>query len=79
MRLRRLEEMLADLLRHLAPAAAPPSRLSGLIKGLPQAEQEAERLLATRSQAEVVRDLVIAGFGQIMAETAVARVAARNG
>jgi hypothetical protein len=79
-RLRRVEEMLAEIMRQLAASGLKePSRLSGLVRGLPQAEQEAERLLAYKSRADVVRDLVGAGFGQIMAETAVATVAARKG
>jgi hypothetical protein len=79
-RLRRVEEMLAELMRQFTSSGhKPPSRLSGLIRGLPQAEQEAARLLAYMSPADAVRELVGAGFGQIMAETAVATVAAREG
>lgn len=79
-RLRRVEEAPAEITRQLAGSALKePSRLSGLIRGLPQAEQEGERLLAYRSRDDAVRDLMAAGLGQIMAETAVTTVAARNG
>lgn len=48
------------------------------LQGLPQAELDAEKLLPLKSRDEVVRDLVAAGYGQIMAETAVANAASRK-
>lgn len=76
-RLRRLEEMLPDLLRLLSNAGSKgPSRLAGLVKGLPYAEMEAERLLTRMSETDAIRELVSAGFGQIMAESAVATASA---
>jgi|KBSSwiStaDraftv2_1062776.scaffolds.fasta_scaffold79743_2 hypothetical protein len=80
MRLRRIEDVLADLSRAIAaPGDSAPSRLRGLLKGLPAAEKEAERLLASQSRQDAVRSLVIAGYGQVMAESAVENAAARMG
>jgi hypothetical protein len=79
MRMRRIEELLAELLRTIVATGdgAAPSRLRGLMKGLPAAEDEAERLLASCDRQEAVRSLVTAGYGQIMAETAVLNAIAR--
>jgi nucleoside 2-deoxyribosyltransferase len=81
MRIRRIEELLAALMRAVAASGdnAPPSRLRGLLKGLPAAEEEAERLLASCGFQEAVRSLVTAGYGQYMAESAVSNAAARIG
>jgi hypothetical protein len=79
MRMRKIEELLAELLRTIVATGdgTPPSRLRGLMKGLPTAEDEAERLLASCDRQAAVRSLVTAGYGQIMAETAVLNAAAR--
>jgi hypothetical protein len=79
--MRRIEELLAELLRTSTASgdSAPPSRLRGLLKGLPAAEEEAERLLASCGFQDAVRSLVTAGYGQYMAETAVSNAAARMG
>jgi hypothetical protein len=80
MRLRKIEDLLADLSRNIVTYGDnAPTRLRGLLKGLPAAEEEAERLLASCDRQDAVRSLVTAGFGQIMAETAVATAAARMG
>ncbi len=77
-RLRRIEEMLVELTRQASGAHPAQSRLRTLLQGLPQAELDAEQLLAAKSRDEAVRELVSAGYGQIMAETAVANAAARK-
>jgi nucleoside 2-deoxyribosyltransferase len=80
MRLRRIEDLLADLSRAILTSGdSAPSRLRGLLKGMPAAEEEAERLLASCDRQDAVRSLVNAGYGQIMAETAVSNAAARMG
>jgi hypothetical protein len=80
MRLRRIEELLVDLSRAVASTGDnAPSRLRGLLKGLPAAEAEAEVLLARQAHLDAVRSLMAAGYGQVMAETAVANAAARMG
>jgi nucleoside 2-deoxyribosyltransferase len=81
LRMRRIEELLSELIRVLTASAdgAQPSRLRTLLKGLPAAEDEAERLLASCGLEDAVRSLVIAGYGQYMAETAVSNAAARMG
>lgn len=80
MRLRRIEDLLAELSRTtLESLAGGSSRLRGLIKGLPAAEEEARRLLVTQERPEAIRSLVSAGYGQIMAETAVSNAAAHMG
>jgi len=71
-----LRDALLTLLAKSSDTAAP-SRLRSLLKGLPAAEKEAARLLATGDATDAVRALVNAGFGLYMAETAVSRVAAR--
>ena len=81
MRMRRMEDLLAEILRTVSASSdsAPNSRLRGLLKGLPAAEEEAERPLASCGLRDAVRSLVVAGYGQYMAETAVSNVAARIG
>jgi nucleoside 2-deoxyribosyltransferase len=80
MRLRRIEDLLAELTRVAFPLSAPsPSRLRELVKSLPAAEEEAERLLITQEREEAIRSLVSTGYGQIMAEIAVAKAAAQMG
>ncbi len=77
-RLRRIEELLGDLIRQAPNTSVRPfSRMESILKGLPAAEAEAERLLATLDPESVVRRLVSTGYGQIMAETAVATAARR--
>jgi len=53
------------------------SRFRSILRGLPAAEAEAERLLKTLNREEVVRRLMIDGYGRTMAESAVATVVAR--
>jgi len=53
------------------------SRFREILKGLPAAEAEAERLLKTLDREAVVRWLMNDGYGETMAESAVAAVAAR--
>jgi hypothetical protein len=78
MRLRRIEDVLASLSRAIvASSDREPSRLRGLLKGLPAAEEEAERLLAHHDRQYAFDSLVRAGYGPIMAESAVATAVAR--
>jgi hypothetical protein len=53
------------------------SRYREILKSLPAAEAEAERLLKVMNQDEAVKRLKNDGYGAAMAETAVATVAAR--
>jgi hypothetical protein len=76
-RLRRIEEQLSELLRSGA-AADPPTRLRGLLKGLPAAEAEAERLLDTMPDDETLAQLRMKGYGAAMAESAVATARSRR-
>jgi hypothetical protein len=70
-RLRRIEDTLTELTRRMT-TEAPPSRFAGKLQGLPAAEREAGQLLQTLTQEDAIRALVSAGYGQVMAETAVA-------
>lgn len=80
MRLRRIEDLLAELSRSSAASSGGfPSRMRTLMTGLPAAEAEAERLLATHGREDTIRSLVSAGYGQIMAETAVTNAAGKAG
>jgi hypothetical protein len=80
LRLRRIEDAIATLSRAFAAAGdSEPSRLRLLLKGLPAAEEEAERLLATLDRQDAIRYLVNAGYGEFMAQDAVANAAARMG
>jgi hypothetical protein len=80
LRIRRIEDLLTDLMRLIpSGSAGPMSRLTSVLQGLPQAEREAEQRLAYASRDEVIRDLVSGGYGRYMAETAVANAAARTG
>ena len=69
LRMRRIEDLLAELLRTIAGNGAQTGRLRGLLKGLPAAVDEAERQLASCDPQDVVRSLVNLGYGQYMART----------
>ena len=71
-RLRRIEEQLADLSRSFI--AARPQIQSGFAEKIQSplaAQAEAVRLLRSLSPPDVVRQLVLEGYGQAMAEDAV--------
>jgi hypothetical protein len=77
-RLRRIEEQIGELLRSgQVGGRSLQSRYREIIKGLPAAEAMAERLLQTLEPEDVVRRLMIEGYGEAMAESAVATAAAR--
>jgi hypothetical protein len=77
-RLRRIGEQRGELLRSgQTGAQLLQSRFSTIIKGLPAAEAQAERLLQTLEPREVIQRLMIDGYGEAMAESAVATAAAR--
>ena len=76
LRLRRIEEQLAELVR--VAAAGRVTLVSGLVekmKSLPAAQDEAEKLLRTMSRDAAIRQLMNQGYGAAMAETAVDRAA----
>ena len=56
---------------------APPGRLKSLLKSLPAAEAEAERLLGMLDRAAVLQRLVEEGVPEAMAESALATAEAR--
>jgi hypothetical protein len=71
-RLRRIEDLLAEMARRGAARAEPAfSRFQSVLRSLPAAEEEAERLLRTMDKESVRRQLVSDGYGQIMADDAV--------
>ncbi len=55
----------------------PDSRLGSILKSLPAAESEAERLLKTYSKSEAIQRLINEGYRTAMAESAVATAMAR--
>ena len=68
LRLRRIEDVLAALSRAIVTSVdGEPSRLRFLLKGLPAAEEEAERLLAKYDRQAAIRSLREAGYGEFMA------------
>jgi len=78
-RLRRIEERLTELASGSQfGARAFQSSLQEKIHGLPAAEVQAERLLATMEPHAAVRQLMIEGYGAAMAESAVATAASRR-
>jgi hypothetical protein len=78
-RLRRIEERLAELAAggHFAPRVFQSS-LQDKIQGLPAAESMAERLLETMEPRAAIRQLMIEGYREAMAESAVATAASRR-
>jgi hypothetical protein len=77
-RLRRIEERLAELAVAGRPVARSfESSLQDKIHGLPAAEAHAERLLQTMEPREAIRQLMMEGYREAMAESAVATAEAR--
>lgn len=73
LRLRRMEELLFELVRTAGSAPnAPIGRMRSILMSLPVAEAEAERLLKTMDRESVLRHLVSAGYGEVMADAALA-------
>ena len=77
-RLRRIEEKLIELTRPSVATTLPTTGLwRGVLKGLPEAEEEAERLLRNCDEAKAIRELQADGYAPAMAEAAVAAAASR--
>ena len=72
-RLRRMEELLAEFVRSVGSTQdAPFSRLRSKVRSLPLAEAEAERLLKSMDRSGALRHLIDAGYGEAMADAAIA-------
>jgi len=79
-RLRRIEEHLGEISRSaIGSMREQTGRMKSLLKGLPEAEEEAMRLLETHGSDGATRRLLNMGYGQAMAEAAVAKAVARMG
>ena len=79
LRLRRIEEVVFDILRHTGGGmlVGSFSRLKAIVKSLPVAELEAAELLKSLNSEEAITHLVSSGYGRVMAEAAVATAGRR--
>jgi hypothetical protein len=78
-RLRRIEERLLEIVAGGQPFdRASRSSLQDKLHGLPAAEAQAELLLETMEPKSVIRQLMMEGYREAMAESAAATAAARR-
>jgi hypothetical protein len=76
-RLRRIDEQLIQIAQSAKAGPELQSRFRDILKSLPDAEAQAEHFLQMMEPKEAIRRLMLEGYREAMAESAVATAAAR--